>query len=88
MAMEGSVGLTAPVEQEFALASISELSSSSSSSSSAAASSSPAVARFYADSAVAELRFRQPPESIASVNVDLQNAQVRFAFWCLVILFV
>lgn len=84
--MEGSVGQTVPLEQEFILASISELPSSSSSS--AVASSSHAVARFYTDSGVAELRFHQQPESIAVVNVDLQTAQVRFAFWCLVIVFI
>lgn len=67
--MEGSVGKTA----EFTLASVSELSSSSSS---AFASSSSAVARFYADSGVAELRFHQQPESNDVVNVDLQSAQV------------
>ena len=84
--MEGSVEQTVPSEQEFVLASISELSSSSSSS--AVASSSPAVTRFYSDSGVAELRFHQQPESIAVVNVDLQTAKVRFAFWCFVIVFI
>ncbi|KAF3456216.1 hypothetical protein FNV43_RR00866 [Rhamnella rubrinervis] len=72
--MEGSVGQTVPVEQEFVLASISELSSPSSSYT--AASSSSAVARFYADSGVAELRFYRQPESITVVNVDLQTAQL------------
>lgn len=60
---------------EFALASVSELSSCSS-----VAQSKPVVARFSADSGVAELRFQQESESIAAINVDLQTAKVSFSF--------
>ncbi|KAL6293166.1 hypothetical protein ACE6H2_001308 [Prunus campanulata] len=70
--MEGSKG-EAQKQQEFALASISELASSSSSSSSSLT---PAVARFSAEDGVGELRFQQEAESDARVNVDLQTAQL------------
>ncbi|XP_021806230.1 probable histone-arginine methyltransferase 1.4 isoform X1 [Prunus avium] len=69
--MEGSKGEEAQKQQEFALASISELASSSSSSSLT-----PAVARFSAEDGVGELRFQQEAESDARVNVDLQTAQL------------
>ncbi|XP_021825212.1 uncharacterized protein LOC110766231 isoform X2 [Prunus avium] len=69
--MEGSRGEEAQKQQEFALASISELASSSSSSSLT-----PAVARFSAEDGVVELRFQQEAESDARVNVDLQTAQI------------
>lgn len=68
--MEGPIGQKHK-QLEFALASVSELSSSSS-----AAQSKPVVARFSADSGVAELRFQQESESIAAINVDLQTAKL------------
>ncbi|KAE8076758.1 hypothetical protein FH972_015385 [Carpinus fangiana] len=68
--MEGPIGQKHK-QLEFALASVSELSSSSS-----AAKSKPVVARFSADSGVAELRFLQESESIAAINVDLQTAKL------------
>jgi histone-arginine methyltransferase CARM1 len=72
--MDGPIGQKHK-QLEFALASVSELSSSSS-----AAQSKPVVARFSADSGVAELRFQQESESIAAINVDLQTAKVSFSF--------
>jgi histone-arginine methyltransferase CARM1 len=72
--MEGLIGQKHK-QLEFALASVSELSSSSS-----AAQSKPVVARFSADSGVPELRFQQEPESIAAINVDLLTAKVSFNF--------
>ncbi|XP_059456019.1 probable histone-arginine methyltransferase 1.4 isoform X1 [Corylus avellana] len=68
--MEGPIGQKHK-QLEFALASVSDLSSSSS-----AAQSKPVVARFSADSGVAELRFQQESESIAAINVDLQTAKL------------
>ncbi|CAL8991445.1 unnamed protein product [Prunus brigantina] len=68
--MEGSKGEEAQKQQEFVLASISELASSSSSSLT------PAVARFSTEDGVGELRFLQEAESDARVNVDLQTAQL------------
>ncbi|PQQ18295.1 putative histone-arginine methyltransferase 1.3 isoform X2 [Prunus yedoensis var. nudiflora] len=73
--MEGSREEEAQKQQEFALASISELASSSSSSSLT-----PAVARFSAEDGVVELGFQQEAESDARVNVDLQTAQVCFCY--------
>lgn len=73
--MEGSKGEEAQKQQEFVLASISELASSSSSSSLT-----PAVARFSTEDGVGELRFLQEAESDARVNVDLQTAQVCFCY--------
>ncbi|CAB4262713.1 unnamed protein product [Prunus armeniaca] len=69
--MEGSKGEEAQKQQEFVLASISELASSSSSSSLT-----PAVARFSSEDGVGKLRFQQEAESDARVNVDLQTAQL------------
>ncbi|XP_016648040.1 PREDICTED: probable histone-arginine methyltransferase 1.4 [Prunus mume] len=66
--MEGSKGEEAQKQQEFVLASISELASSSSSSSLT-----PAVARFSSEDGVGE---QQEAESDARVNVDLQTAQL------------
>ncbi|KAF5452343.1 hypothetical protein F2P56_027350 [Juglans regia] len=68
--MEGPIGQKQQ-QQEFALVSVSELSSSSS-----ASSSEPAVARFCSDSGVAELRFHKEPESIAAKNVNLRISQL------------
>ncbi|BFG35015.1 hypothetical protein CerSpe_212890 [Prunus speciosa] len=76
--MEGSRGEEAQKQQEFALASISELASSSSSSSLT-----PAVARFSAEDGVVELGFQQEAESDARVNVDLQSAQIMTFSVCL-----
>lgn len=68
--MEGLIGQKHK-QLEFALASVSELSSSSS-----AAQSKPVVARFSADSGVPELRFQQESESIVAINVDLLTAKL------------
>ncbi|XP_062175350.1 probable histone-arginine methyltransferase 1.3 isoform X2 [Alnus glutinosa] len=68
--MEGPIGQKEK-QLEFALASVSELSSASS-----AAQSKPLVARFSADFGVAELRFQQESESIAAINVDLPTAKL------------
>jgi histone-arginine methyltransferase CARM1 len=73
--MEGPIGQKQK-QLEFALASVSELSSASS-----AAQSKPLVARFSADFGVAELRFQQESESIAAINVDLPTAKVSFSFF-------
>lgn len=62
-------------QQEFALVSVSELSSSSS-----ASPSEPAVARFCSDSGVAELRIHKEPKSTATKNVNLKISQVSFCF--------
>ena len=74
--MEASVALKAQKQQEFALASIAELASPSPSPPS---SSPPVIARFGADSGVPELRIHRESEPVASVSVDLREAQVRFA---------
>lgn len=58
-------------QEEFALVSVSELASSSSESSSK-----PVVARFCADSGLAEFRFHKETESIAAINVDLRTSQI------------
>ncbi|KAG2721470.1 hypothetical protein I3760_02G083500 [Carya illinoinensis] len=58
-------------QQEFALVSVSELSSSSS-----ASPSEPAVARFCSDSGVAELRIHKEPKSTATKNVNLKISQL------------
>ncbi|KAL5537419.1 hypothetical protein UlMin_044663 [Ulmus minor] len=73
--MEGSAGEKAHKESEFALASISELSSSSSSAD-GVVSSSPAVARFGDNCGVPELRFHQESESLAVIDFDLRTAQL------------
>lgn len=72
--MEASVETKAHKQQEFALASISELASPSSSSS-------PIVARFSADCGTPELRFHLESQSIPVVNVDLRAAQVSFLLY-------
>ncbi|KAM6545175.1 hypothetical protein CsatB_025911 [Cannabis sativa] len=72
--MEASAEKKSHKQQEFALASVSELASSSSSSS--ALSSSPIVARFSVDGGIPELRFYQESQSFAVVNVDLRVAQL------------
>ncbi|XP_012083937.1 probable histone-arginine methyltransferase 1.4 isoform X2 [Jatropha curcas] len=61
-------------QQQFVLASITELSSSSSSS--LAASSLPVVARFSADNGVVELRFLHDSNATDFINVDLSTAQL------------
>ncbi|KAG6617953.1 hypothetical protein I3842_Q139900 [Carya illinoinensis] len=58
-------------QQEFALVSVSELSSSS-----LASPSEPAVARFCSDSGVAELRIHKEPKSTATKNVNLKISQL------------
>jgi histone-arginine methyltransferase CARM1 len=64
-------------QQEFALASITELASSSSTSSSCSDSQSvPVIARFSADNGVAGLRFNRDSESTDSISVDVRTAQV------------
>lgn len=59
--------------QEFALASVAELSSTFSSS---LPQSSPILARFSAASGVAELRFHRESDAIDGYNVDLGTARV------------
>ncbi|KAI9386368.1 hypothetical protein POPTR_010G014600v4 [Populus trichocarpa] len=64
-------------QQEFALASITELASSSSTSSSCSDSQSvPVIARFSADNGVAGLRFNRDSESTDSISVDVRTAQL------------
>ncbi|KAI8003188.1 putative histone-arginine methyltransferase 1.3 [Camellia lanceoleosa] len=58
-------------QQEFAIASVSQLSSSFST-----ASSSPVTARFSFDSGVAELRFYRDSEAKEPVHIDLRTAQI------------
>ncbi|KAK9288899.1 hypothetical protein L1049_017368 [Liquidambar formosana] len=68
--MEGLLGQKQKL-QEFALSSILQLSPASSTSSSSSV-----VARFSADSGVAELRFHRDSESSDVITVDLQTAQL------------
>ncbi|KAJ6889874.1 hypothetical protein NC651_023589 [Populus alba x Populus x berolinensis] len=64
-------------QQEFALASITELASSSSTSSPCSDSQSvPVIARFSADNGVAGLRFNRDSESTDSISVDVRTAQL------------
>ncbi|KAG6758850.1 hypothetical protein POTOM_035312 [Populus tomentosa] len=64
-------------QQEFALASITELASSSSTSSSCSDSQSvPVIARFSAENGVAGLRFNRNSESTDSISVDVRTAQL------------
>ncbi|GAV74905.1 PRMT5 domain-containing protein [Cephalotus follicularis] len=72
--MEVSTAQKHKQQQEFALASISELASASSSSS--LSSSFPVAARFSADCGVAELRFRRHFESVDAFSFDLPNAKL------------
>ncbi|KAH1046417.1 hypothetical protein J1N35_037201 [Gossypium stocksii] len=72
--MEDSSGLKHK-ELEFTLAAVSQLSSSSLSSSSSSSSSS-VIARFSADSGVAELRFHRDSEFIDGFNVDIGTSQL------------
>lgn len=60
-------------QREFALASLSDLSSSSSSSPS------PGIARFTCDGSTAELQIQHESHQI-SLTVDLRDAQVHFSF--------
>jgi histone-arginine methyltransferase CARM1 len=80
-------------QQEFALASMTELASSSSSSSFCSDSQSvPVTARFSADNGVVELRFNRESESADSISVDVKTARVsdyyflffNLIFFCLV----
>ncbi|KAI5581119.1 hypothetical protein POPTR_008G222700v4 [Populus trichocarpa] len=64
-------------QQEFALASMTELASSSSSSSFCSDSQSvPVTARFSADNGVVELRFNRESESADSISVDVKTARL------------
>lgn len=75
--MDDSAGLKHK-QLEFTLAAVSQLSSSSlSSSSSSSSSPSSVIARFSADSGVAELRFHRDSEFIDGFNVDIGTSQVR-----------
>jgi len=81
-------------QQEFALASMTELASSSSSSSSFCSDSQsvPVTARFSADNGDVELRFNRESESADSISVDVKTARVsdyyflffNLIFFCLV----
>ncbi|TYJ15388.1 hypothetical protein E1A91_A10G180600v1 [Gossypium mustelinum] len=71
--MDDSSGLK-PKELEFTLAAVSQFSSSSLSSSSSSSSS--VIARFSADSGVAELRFHRDSEFIDGFNVDIGTSQL------------
>ncbi|KAA3481037.1 putative histone-arginine methyltransferase 1.3 [Gossypium australe] len=71
--MDDSSGLKHK-ELEFTLAAVSQLSSSSLSSSSSSSSS--VIARFSADSGVAELRFHRDSEFIDGFNVDIGTSQL------------
>ncbi|KAK2645951.1 hypothetical protein Ddye_021146 [Dipteronia dyeriana] len=72
--MEQKQKLEQQPDEEFALASVTELSSSLSSSS--APLSAPVFARFYVGSGVAELRLRQESEFFDGYTVDLRTAQL------------
>ncbi|KAH8499610.1 hypothetical protein H0E87_015002, partial [Populus deltoides] len=65
-------------QQEFALASMTELASSSSSSSSFCSDSQsvPVTARFSADNGDVELRFNRESESADSISVDVKTARL------------
>lgn len=63
-------------QQEFALASMTELASSSSSSFCSDSQSVPVTARFSADNGVVELRFNRESESADFISVDVKTAQV------------
>lgn len=76
--MEVSAAQKHNKQQQFALASITDLypPSSSSTSSSSSSLASPVVARFSADNGVVELRFFHESDATDSINVDLNTAQV------------
>ncbi|XP_038724152.1 probable histone-arginine methyltransferase 1.3 isoform X1 [Tripterygium wilfordii] len=70
--MEASVGQK--LEQEFTLASVSDIASSSSAS--VVSPSAPVIARFSSDSGVSQLRFGSDSEAIDAVNVNLRTAKL------------
>ncbi|OAY55995.1 probable histone-arginine methyltransferase 1.4 isoform X2 [Manihot esculenta] len=76
--MEVSAAQKHNKQQQFALASITDLypPSSSSTSSSSSSLASPVVARFSADNGVVELRFFHESDATDSINVDLNTAQL------------
>ena len=75
-------------QQEFALASMTELASSSSSSSFCSDSQSvPVTARFSADNGDVELRFNRESESADSISVDVKTARVSDYYFLFLIWF-
>ena len=68
-------------QEEFALASVTELASSSTSSSRSDSKSAPVIARFSAGNGVAVLRFNRDSESTDSISVDVKTARVSQCFF-------